>query len=495
MAKDSKNWESPLEKALKQQQELARRIIDGLLLGHFKDLQEKINKPYKDIQATIRKINQPYKDIQVVLSGGLGNAAMVQLELAGSSHTQDLIARSAALGKMISKQSSLQVLAGFPKGPNIALSQWDRSFADSFPRLFSTSAIVNLQQLGRQQLFDTLNTTGSLKSVAASIGNIVSLNRSFADSFPRLFSTSAIVELQSLVSRQPLNTLKATELLRPVIKLSQSTISADLFVGSVIKSLSMSSLTMPTVHLRIPTAIESPQSIFKSYQPIFAKQEKWKESLFSAVQRPTTQTERIFYKALTNDTDLESDFVSLKSNEYRKDLFTPESPSRQPQLLVPQAVESSDDACFDPVFWYILTKVEQYLRSTIEKCLTELSGSRWIRQRVPCNMRKCWEQRQEEERSAGRPVYSLIQYADFMNLASIIIQANNWRDVFESIFKNKNEIQISLQRLHPIRKSIAHSRPLTNIDILTLANEASRIFRALGLSFSLELSVIRFRLH
>ena len=394
----------------------------------------------------------------------------------------------------------------------------------------ATSSVVGLQSLASQQALNMLNTAGSIGSVAASIA---SENRSLADLLPRLSAgsafqkiaesrersaiermrsidrivnrsytyslssaTSSVVGLQSLAGQQALNMLKATELLRPVIKLPQSTISTDLFAGSVVKSLSMSSLTMPNIHLRIPTAIESPQLIFKSYQPIFAKQEKWKESLFSAMQRQITQPERIFYKALTNDTDLESDFIPLKSNEYRKDLFIPESPSRQPQPLVLQAIESSDpDAYFDPVFWDILTQVEQYLRSTIAKCLTKLSGSNWIKQRVPHDMRERWKQRQEEDRSAGRPVYSRIQYADFMDLASIIIQANNWRDVFESIFKNKNEVQVSLQRLHPIRKSIAHSRPLSKSDRLTLASEANRIFSFLGLSFSLELSVIRFHLH
>lgn len=481
MAKDSKIWENPLEK---------------------------IFKPYRDIQAVIKRTNQLYKNIHIELRevGGIGKVgsllAQKQQDFSMPALTTPAVVGGLPVASRLAKPLYLylppQLFAGsafrestepFIKPRILIDGVMNRSFTDS---LFSgISSVIGLQSLADQQALNMLNAAGSIGSVAASIALT---NRPFADSLTRSFSTSAIVGLQSFVNQRPLNMLEVTELLRPVIKLSQSTISADLFAGSVVKSLSMSSLTMPTIHLRIPTAIESPQSIFKSYQPIFAKQEEWKDSLFSPVQRQTTQTERIFYKALTNDTDLESNFIPLKSNEYRKDLFTPESPSRQPQLLVPQAVESSDDACFDPVFWNILTQVEQYLRSTIEKCLTELSGSRWIKQRVPCDMRRRWEQRQEEERSAGRPIYNLIQYADFMDLVSIIIRSDNWKDVFKSIFKNKNEIQISLERLHPIRKSIAHSRPLTKFDILTLANEASRIFRALGLSFSLELSIIRFHL-
>ena len=226
-------------------------------------------------------------------------------------------------------------------------------------------------------------------------------------------------------------------------------INTDLFSGLTVKSIFTSSLVMPTVRLRTPTA---------------------------------------------NDTYLESDFTPLKSNEDRK--FTPEFLLYQRQIPIPEAVESPDpDACFGPVFWCLLTNIEQHLRVTIEKNLTELSGSNWIRQRVPENMRKRWEQRQKEDRRTNRLVYSLIYYADFMDLVSIIIRRDNWREVFKSIFKSESEIQISLKRLHPIRKSIAHSRPLSKDDILTLASEANQILSALGVPFSLELGPIHFHLH
>ena len=226
-------------------------------------------------------------------------------------------------------------------------------------------------------------------------------------------------------------------------------INTDLFSGLTVKSISTSSLVMPTVRLRTPTA---------------------------------------------NDTYLESDFTPLKSNEDRK--FTPEFLLYQRQIPIPEAVESPDpDACFGPVFWCLLTNIEQHLRVTIEKNLTELSGSNWIRQRVPYDIRERWKQRQEEDRRKDRPVYGLIYYADFMDLASIIIRRDNWKEMFKSIFKSENEINISLKRLHPIRKSIAHSRPLSKDDILTLASEANQILSALGVPFSLELGPIHFHLH
>lgn len=198
MAKDSKNWESPLEKTLKQQQELARRIMDGRLLDDFKDLQEKINKPYKDIQTTIRKINQPYKDLQVGLTKSLGNVAMGQLGLAALSHTQNLTINT-AMGN-ISKQNSLQALAGSVKVPNIALTQLERSFTANLSSRFSTGSVS--QKIAESLERSAIESRRSIDGV---------MNRSFTDS---LFSgISPVIGLQSLAGQQALNTLNAAGLI------------------------------------------------------------------------------------------------------------------------------------------------------------------------------------------------------------------------------------------------------------------------------------------
>ena len=244
MAKDSKNWESPLEKTLKQQQELARRIMDGRLLDDFKDLQEKINKPYKDIQTTIRKINQPYKDLQVGLTKSPGNVAMGQLGLAALSHTQNLIINT-AMGK-ISKQNSLQALTESARGSNIALTQWERSFAVDVSSRFSTgsasqriaeslersdiefrksidkiingpltnslpsaiSSAIGLQPLAGQQALNMLNVTGSIGSVAASIA---SENRSLADLLPRFSAGSAFQKIAESRERSSIERMRSID--------------------------------------------------------------------------------------------------------------------------------------------------------------------------------------------------------------------------------------------------------------------------------------------
>ena len=149
---------------------------------------------------------------------------------------------------------------------------------------------------------------------------------------------------------------------------------------------------------------------------------------------------------------------------------------------VPQAIEELDaGATFNPCHWQILNELEQRLRQVVERRLKNLSGPNWARQRVPQAVRERWLDRQNEDRDDGRPVYADIQYADFMDLLDVITRRDNWREVFQSIFGDRSDISVSLRRLHPVRKAVAHSRPLGRADVLTLVSEATRIFRALGM--------------
>ena len=151
-------------------------------------------------------------------------------------------------------------------------------------------------------------------------------------------------------------------------------------------------------------------------------------------------------------------------------------------IPIPQITGSYEsDTTFNPKYWQILTQLEQSLRQFVGQHLENLAGPNWIKQRVPQAIRKRWIERQEEDRVDGRPVFSAIQYADFMDLADVIAKGDNWRDAFQEIFRCKDEIRVSLSRLHPVRKAVSHSRPLSRADVLTLVGETTRIFRAMGM--------------
>ena len=179
---------------------------------------------------------------------------------------------------------------------------------------------------------------------------------------------------------------------------------------------------------------------------------------------------------------LNPELIAFPHATYNRVLFSAGFRLSFDPVPIPQAVESRDSGtAFNPQHWRILNELEQRLRHLVEQRLEKLAGSNWIRQRIPQAMRERWTERQKEDRADGRPVYAAIQYADFMDLANVIMRRDNWREVFQEIFRDPKDIAVSLQRLHPVRKAVAHNRPLGRADVLTLVSEATRIFRALGM--------------
>lgn len=150
------------------------------------------------------------------------------------------------------------------------------------------------------------------------------------------------------------------------------------------------------------------------------------------------------------------------------------------KIPVPPAIEDADpEATYDPIHNEILNQVEQRLRQLIMSELDKLEGG--TKRHIPGDVLKRWKQRQQEDRDLRRPVYEPIQYADFMDIADVISQRIAWESTFRAIFLQREDLVISLRRLHPIRKALAHGRPIGRADTLTLVSEAARILKALGL--------------
>lgn len=126
-----------------------------------------------------------------------------------------------------------------------------------------------------------------------------------------------------------------------------------------------------------------------------------------------------------------------------------------------------------------LRSLELHLRLFIENQLRG-TATDWEKRRVPGDIYRRWTERQEAYRAAGQPVYDLIHYADFNDLAQIITQNNNWNGMFKAVFGDKEGVQVSLRRLSPLRNNNAHVRPLTPSELLFLVAEATRLLRAIG---------------
>jgi len=151
-----------------------------------------------------------------------------------------------------------------------------------------------------------------------------------------------------------------------------------------------------------------------------------------------------------------------------------------PRVPIPALEDGSDfDGVFDPAHHSILADLEQRLRTIIVEALTLYDGGDWTR-KVPAPIVEKWRVKQEADRAVGAPVFGLIHYSDFGELADIIIGRGNWNNAFSAIFQGQQDIAVSLRRLSPIRNSVAHARPLSKLQALWLLSEATRLYIQLG---------------
>ncbi len=127
----------------------------------------------------------------------------------------------------------------------------------------------------------------------------------------------------------------------------------------------------------------------------------------------------------------------------------------------------------------ILAIVESAVRGFIDERLSSVSPN-WEKHRVSGEVRIQWEEKRKTAVSKGRAPQKLISYADFSDYRAIIVQKNNWTEVFSRHFANKRDTEVSFERLELIRIETMHVRPLTKMDFATLSVEANRVLRAIG---------------
>ena len=148
---------------------------------------------------------------------------------------------------------------------------------------------------------------------------------------------------------------------------------------------------------------------------------------------------------------------------------------------LPATTDGSDPGhIFHPGHNMIMTTVEQKLRATIETRMRAKYGDRWIEIQIDPNLLKEWTILRDDAVGKGESPLNLIQYANFMELADIIVRREHWREVFSAVFKKKERFLTSMERLHTIRRPLAHSRPIGIGQQFHLISEAAYILGALG---------------
>jgi hypothetical protein len=109
----------------------------------------------------------------------------------------------------------------------------------------------------------------------------------------------------------------------------------------------------------------------------------------------------------------------------------------------------------------IIIGFEKVIRYFIMEELKSFLGDKWFRQGIPKELRTQWQERKADDERAGRLAEeNLINYADFSDYKVIILQ--NWTNVFSRFFRDKEQTRVRFDDLNYFRKSVMHSRTLSN---------------------------------
>jgi hypothetical protein len=125
---------------------------------------------------------------------------------------------------------------------------------------------------------------------------------------------------------------------------------------------------------------------------------------------------------------------------------------------------------------------EVRLREVVSTLMESRFGAEWIRTRVPPNLVADWEDKKAKAEKKGFPSARLLDYADFSDYRGIIVQRSNWREIFQPIFGNHKDTEVSFERLEPLRIETMHNRPLSRADAAVLATEVYRLLQKLDRS-------------
>lgn len=125
----------------------------------------------------------------------------------------------------------------------------------------------------------------------------------------------------------------------------------------------------------------------------------------------------------------------------------------------------------NPQAYPILQKLESELRTCIETGLSKISKN-WWKQRIPGDIKKNAEERKTRNERPwpwlGEKDLHAVHYLNFADYRTIITKKDNWHDVFEKIFVDKELTQSMLKELEFIRNSTMHPRKLDRVELQTL---------------------------
>lgn len=116
--------------------------------------------------------------------------------------------------------------------------------------------------------------------------------------------------------------------------------------------------------------------------------------------------------------------------------------------------------------YQVLGAFEEELRDFISRKLAQKFGQKWFKQRVHGNLGAKAKEIREAALRRGEGQAPLINYLDLGDLNAIILAVNNWSDVFEAVFINRDELNHDMQKLIAARRPTAHYRKLDGVRLV-----------------------------
>lgn len=185
---------------------------------------------------------------------------------------------------------------------------------------------------------------------------------------------------------------------------------------------------------------------------------------------PILRTESIFSKVTDRELESKKSFSEVLEREE-------EEIAHEIQFIS----EQDKDYVFNFEAYKFLYGLERYLRSLIQIKIIEPNEN--IKNKIPPKMMEDWESRKKKEEGShvtdGN--YELIDYSDFTDLKRIFEKGRN-NKLFEDIINQESfkAVLTKLDELDPIRKKIAHSRPLSKKELdrlIIYTEDINKIFK------------------
>ncbi len=132
--------------------------------------------------------------------------------------------------------------------------------------------------------------------------------------------------------------------------------------------------------------------------------------------------------------------------------------------------------------YQILKNLEEKIREFIGIELSE-NNPKWWKQLIPGDVKSNAEQRKAADE--GRKTWKfkeqpLMSYIDFTDYEKIITQNNNWKEIFQYVFRDKTAISGKLKEIEPIRNAISHTRNLDHHEEKQLRFYSEEILRTIS---------------